>query len=90
MAGQGEITYYNRDGEVTNEEKDSFIYIKDKTYFVKEFKGELLQKSDLVRSPDKIRLKWRKVGPICFRNYLKYLSTNQMYPYNIANRDWNQ
>lgn len=82
-----EATYYDETGNVTEEFKTALAYHKNKSHYVREFKTQLYTKGTIVKSNDRCRYKWRKVGPKCYRNYIKYLSTNQEYCYNLANRN---
>ena len=81
--------YYGQDGKSLEEFEDAVAYHTAKSHYVRELKARLYVKGTIVKRDDKDRYKWRKVGPICYKNYLKYLTTNQEYCYNLADRNRN-
>lgn len=82
-----EDIYYGLNGEELSSEKDAYVRKTEKSFYVMEFKGALFKKGTVVKRLDVDRMKWRKVGPHCFANYLEYLKTNKEPRYLIANRN---
>ncbi len=82
-------TYYDQSGRETEDFEGAVAYKTIKSLFVREFKARLFIKGTIVKRDDLARYKWRKVGPMCFKNYVKYLTTNQEYCYNLADRNRN-
>ncbi len=81
--------YTDKDGKETEDFENALAYKTAKSFYVREFKARLYEKGEVVRRHDRERYKWRKVGPLCYGNYLKYLVTNQSYCYNLADRHRN-
>lgn len=79
--------YVDPTGKETEDFETALAYQTTKSQYVKEFKGRLYVKGTVVRKNDRDRYKWRKVGPVCYKNYVKYLTTNQEYCYNLADRN---
>jgi hypothetical protein len=83
-----EAHYYNIKGqEVEKDGDDVFAKQTPAGLFVAEFIGSLFVKGTIVKRMDKDRFKMRKVGPLCFKNYLQYLKTNRESRYLMAERN---
>lgn len=82
-------TYYGQNGLETEDFEGAVAYKTARSFFVRELKAKLFVKGTIVKRDDNSRYIWRKVGPVCFRNYGKYLLTNQEYCYNLADRNRN-
>ncbi len=82
-----DATYFSDVGNETDDFKNAVAYKTPKYNYIKEVKGKLYVKGSVITRTDSARCKWRKVGPVCLMNYLKYLRTNQEYGYNLADRN---
>jgi len=79
--------FLDRTGKEVEDEDKAYARCTDKSFYVKEYCGTLYTKDTIIQSSNKHQLKWRKVGPICFKNYLDYLKTNSQTRYILANRN---
>lgn len=86
---ESRIIFYDKSGK-ESEEKNAVAKLVDKsstTHYILEYCGELVTKDTVTKRADVGRLKFRKVGPKSFANYLKYLNTNMVSYYNLAIRN---
>lgn len=83
-------TYYGDGGVVSDDIKNARAYTKLKSHYIREYKGSLYKKGTIVLQSELARYKWRKVSLTCFQSYIKYLTTNQEYCYNLAERSKNE
>lgn len=79
--------FYGLNGKPLEDSKGAYARQSEKSFYVMEFCGQLFKKGTVVRKMEADRLKWRKVGTLCFHNYLKYLETNKEPNYLVANRN---
>jgi len=83
-------TYYDDSGNVSEDIRNSRVYTRLKSFYIREYKGTLYKKGTTILQSEAMRYKWRKVSAACFQSYMKYLKTNQEYCYNLAERSRNE